>query len=65
MLHNSKVIMCSIQNFHIDWMIDSERNYKNAPPKGKIGRFDEEIILLTPLEISKLTKKYVIMYRNR
>lgn len=57
--------MCSIQNFHIDWMIDSERNYKNAPPKGKIGRFDEEIILLTPLEISKLTKKYVIMYRNR
>jgi len=24
-LHNAKVVMCSIQNFHIDWMIDTER----------------------------------------
>lgn len=66
-LHNAKVIMCSIQNFHIDWMIDNERDEtdSNASPSRKIGRFENGYLMLTPDEISRITKKYISMYRNR
>lgn len=46
-------------------MIDTERTEENKPVKSKIGRFDNEIIYLTPAEISKISKKYNIMQRNR
>lgn len=65
-LHNAKVIMCAILNFHIDWMIDSDRNDGDSSPgRGKFGRFENDILFVTPSEISRLTKKFVLMYRNR
>lgn len=65
-LHNAKVVMCAILNFHIDWMIDGEREEnERSPVRGKIGRLENDILFVTPGEISKITKKFVIMYRNR
>ena len=29
-LHNVKVIMCAVLNFHIDWMIDYDRSDLNT-----------------------------------
>ena len=66
LLHNAKVVMCSMLNFHIDWMIDSERQDEEVSPRrGKIGRFENDIMYVTPNEISKITRKFVVMYRNR
>jgi hypothetical protein len=64
MLWNLKVVMCCIQNFHIDWLIDLEREDVKANFK-KIGRFENGHLLFTPNEITCITKKFVIMYKNR
>ena len=62
-LHHAKVIMCCVQNFHIDWLIDEDGDREFNP--AKLGRMDGEEIFFTPDEISYITKKYVIMYINR
>jgi hypothetical protein len=64
-LHNAKVVMCSAQNFHIDWMIDMERPNDYESPN-KVGRIDENgFLFLSPAEISHLTKKYIELYKKR
>lgn len=66
MLHFIKTIMCCIQNFHIDWIIDYQREESESGVKaGNIGRIEKDNIYFTPDEISYLTKKYVLLYRNR
>jgi len=66
LLRNMKVIMCCIQNFHLDWIIDYERPGDEKVVPSKLGHFDEEDNLtFTPSEISYLTKKYVSLYKNR
>lgn len=62
LMHNVKVVMCSILNFHIDWMIDYDRNDFN---KQQVGRFEDGILYLNPLEIAFMTKKFIQMYKNR
>lgn len=62
LLHNVKVVMCAILNFHIDWMIDYDRTEMNTQ---HIGHFENGILYLNPNEISHMTKKYVLMYQNR
>ena len=64
LLWNVKVVMCCIQNFHIDWLIDLEREDVKASYRN-IGRFDHGRIFFTPNEITCLTKKFVLMYKNR
>ena len=63
-IHNCKVIMCCIQNFHIDWIIDPLRENEPVLPN-QLGRFDDDTIYFTPDEISHITKKYVLLYKNR
>lgn len=55
--------MCCIQNFHIDWLIDTER--EDAVDPHSLGRLDGEDLIFTPEEISYITKKYVLLYKNR
>jgi hypothetical protein len=64
LMWNIKVVMCCIMNFHIDWLIDLEREDVKTTYKN-IGRFDNGHIFFTPNEISILTKKFVVMYKNR
>ena len=65
-LHFIKTIMCCIQNFHIDWIIDYQREEsENGVKPSRVGRIEKDNIYFTPEEISYLTKKYVLLYRNR
>ena len=56
--------MCAIQNYHIDWMVDPEREDDRVNTHA-IGRISQEELLLTPAEISYMTKKFVNLYKNR
>ena len=55
--------MCAIQNFHIDWLIDDQRDDVVDP--SKIGRIQDKQFLLKSEEITYLTKKYIKLYKNR
>mmetsp|Transcript_8563 Transcript_8563/g.13225 ORF Transcript_8563/g.13225 Transcript_8563/m.13225 type:complete len:80 (+) Transcript_8563:1523-1762(+) len=57
-------MMCAIQNFHIDWLIDHEREEEPFNPAA-VGRFEEGFMFLNSEEISHLTKKNIILYKNR
>ena len=57
--------MCAIQNFHIDWIIDPEREDFSRVTPAKIGRIDGNNLFLKSDEITYLTKKYVDLYKNR
>lgn len=47
-------------------MIDTERNENgNSISPNNLGRVDGENIFFTPDEISYLTKKYILLYKNR
>ncbi len=51
--------MCAIQNFHIDWIIDMEREDENQG----IGRVGEDgNLYLTSSEITSITKKNIRLY---
>jgi len=63
LLWNAKAIMCCIQNFHIDWLIDLNRQEDH--PAKQFGRFEEGKLYLSPNEILTLTKRFNIMYKNR
>lgn len=63
-LHHCKAIMCCIQNFHIDWIIDTRRPNTQVHPS-KLGRFEDEKLFFTADEISYLTKKFLFLYKNR
>ena len=64
-LQRVKVIMCAIQNFHIDWLIDDQReDLERVNPKD-IGRQEGDRLYLKSEEITYLTKKYVALYQNR
>ena len=69
-LHHAKVMMCAIQNYHIDWMVDPLREDERVNPN-QIGRTytddhdGQRDLLLTPAEISFMTKKYANLYKNR
>jgi hypothetical protein len=54
--------MCAIQNFHIDWIIDTER-YEDSQGIGRVG--EDNNLYLTSNEITSITKKYVRLYKNR
>ena len=57
--------MCAIQNFHIDWIIDPEREEFSKVTPAHIGRIEDRNLFLKSDEISYLTKKYVDLYKNR
>lgn len=63
-LQRIKVIMCGIQNFHIDWIIDHERNEEDIN-HAKIGRIDGPNLFLKSEEITILTKRMLPLYKNR
>lgn len=64
-LQRAKTMMCAIQNFHIDWIIDPEReDFQKVTPL-HIGRIEDRNLFLKSDEISHLTKKYVDLYKNR
>ena len=60
-----KVFMCAIINFHIDWIIDFEREEEPGVNPNHIGRIHGKTLLLKSEEISYITKKYVKLYKNR
>lgn len=64
-LQRAKVIMCAIQNFHIDWIIDPQREDFTRVSPASIGRLDGNNMFLKSDEITYLTKKYVDLYKNR
>lgn len=64
-LQRVRVMMCAIQNFHIDWMIDLEREDDGYVNPRKTGRICGGDFLLKSEEITSLTKKYVNLYKNR
>jgi len=50
----------------MDWIIDYQREENDSGVKASnIGRIEKDNIYFTPDEISYLTKKYVLLYRNR
>jgi hypothetical protein len=57
--------MCAILNFHIDWIIDLEREEEPGVNPLSIGRISDKSLLLKSEEISYITKKYVKLYKNR
>jgi hypothetical protein len=57
--------MCAILNFHIDWIIDLEREETPGVNPNRIGRMYDKTLLLKSEEITYITKKYVILYKNR
>ena len=61
-MQHAKVYMCAIQNFHIDWIIDIERD-DEIQGIGRVG--DDGNLYLTSNEITFITKKYVRLYKNR
>ena len=61
-LQHVKVYMCAIQNFHIDWIIDNERE-EEYDGFGRMG--EDGNLYLTSNEITAITKKYVRLYKNR
>lgn len=61
-LQHAKVYMCAIQNFHIDWIIDMERE-EEFEGFGRVG--DDGNLYLTSNEITAVTKKFVRLYKNR
>ena len=63
-LQHIKVVMCAIQNFHIDWLIDHEREDQGLKPT-EIGRFEEGYMFLNSDEIQHITKKNILLYMNR
>ena len=60
-----KVFMCAILNFHIDWIIDLERENQLGVNPNNLGRIFGMTLLLKSEEISYITKKYVRLYKNR
>lgn len=56
--------MCAIQNFHIDWIIDHERDEAESKP-GQIGRIDGPNLFLKSDEITLITKRMLPLYKNR
>ena len=65
-LQSVKVIMCAVQNFHIDWLIDDVRDDESftVNPR-KIGRFDGQKLYLRSEEITWLSRHYINLYKNR
>ena len=61
-LHVVKVLMCAIQNFHIDWLIDEQRSEGGSIKAGSIGRREGNRLYLRSEEISHLTKKFHNLY---
>ena len=57
--------MCAIQNFHIDWLIDDQREEQLRVNPKKIGREEGDRLFLKSEEITYLTKKYITLYQNR
>lgn len=58
-------MMCAIQNFHIDWIIDPQREEFSRVSPNEIGRVEDQNLFLKSDEITYLTKKYVDLYKNR
>lgn len=63
-LQRIKVVMCAIQNFHIDWIIDHDRDGEEKN-HGQIGRIDGPNLFLKSDEITLLTKRMLPLYKNR
>ena len=61
-LQHVNVYMCAIQNFHIDWIVDFDRD-QDYQGFSRIG--DDGNLYLTPNEITAITKKYIRFYKNR
>ena len=58
-------MMCAIQNFHIDWIIDPLREDFSRVNPSVIGRIEDRNLFLKSDEISYLSKQYVDLYKNR
>ena len=56
--------MCAVQNFHIDWLIDSEREEEKFDAKN-IGRRDAHRLYLRSDEITHISRKFLSLYQNR
>ena len=58
--------MCGLQNFHIDWLIDTEKQpNQRIGQTQNIGRIDDNgDYFLRSDEITHLTKKYHLLYQN-
>ena len=54
--------MCAIQNFHIDWLIDDQREDQERVDPHNIGRTEGDRLFLKSEEITYLTKKYVALF---
>lgn len=63
-LQRVRVAMCAIQNFHIDWMVDTQATEGERMPN-KVGRFLDHNWLLSPAEITNFAVKFSILYKNR
>jgi len=59
--------MCAIQNFHLDWLIDLERQDDDqGVDVSNFGRISESNdLLLKSDEITHLTQKYNVLQKNR
>ena len=57
--------MCAILNFHIDWIIDLDREEEPGVKPNELGRIHGNTLLLKSEEISYITKKYLKLYKNR
>jgi hypothetical protein len=57
--------MCCIQNFHLDFIIDNQREEIEEVNPACLGRVEDEDIYYTTAEISHISQKYVLLYKNR
>jgi hypothetical protein len=57
--------MCCIQNFHLDFIIDASRDEIEEVNPACLGRVEGDDIYYTTAEISHISKKYVLLYKNR
>jgi len=55
-------IMCCIQNFNLDWYNKDSNSDVNT---AKMGEMVDGNIFFTQNEIAHLTKKFLILYKNR
>jgi hypothetical protein len=60
-----KIFMCCIQNFHLDFIIDTLRDEIEEVNPACLGRVEGDDIFYTTSEISHISKKYALLYRNR
>ena len=65
-LKRVKSMLCALQNFHIDWIMDYDREEGKYTAPSQLGRIDHDgnFVLLSD-EITKISQKYVPLYQNR